>query len=292
MKKALLVRINDYQRPRINDLSGCVNDVLEMGDIILNFYEFERRNVEILTDGRATRANILEGLDRLTKDAKRGDVLLFHYSGHGSQIPDIGERDEEDHLDECICPADTAPYNFEEACIIDDELNERFSGLSEGVNLTVILDSCHSGTATREISGELGIRETRIGKFLPPPPDLAWEIDERMRGRRKKFGIDVNEERNILLAACRENQTSADAFISGGYHGAFTYFLVDTIKEVFENRRFSRSHDEVVRKNGSITYRELVEKTGEKLEKNGFEQIPQLEGQERYFNDLFLSSVV
>ena len=92
MKKALLVGINDYQRPRINDLSGCVNDVLEMGDILLNFYGFERRNVEILTDRRATRSNILEGLDRLTKDAKRGDVLLFHYSGHGSQIPDIGER--------------------------------------------------------------------------------------------------------------------------------------------------------------------------------------------------------
>jgi len=282
MKKALLVGINDYQRPRINDLGGCVNDVLEMGDIILNFYEFERRNVEILTDRRATRSNILKGLDRLTKDAKRGDVLLFHYSGHGSQIPDIGERDEEDHLDECICPADTAPYNFEETCIVDDELNERFFGLSEGVNLTVILDSCHSGTATREISGEFGIpRETRIGKFLPPPPDLAWEIDERMRGRRKKFGIDVNEERNILLAACRENQTSADAFIGGGYHGAFTYFLVETIKEL-----------ESMTSDKHLSYRRLVQETGEKLEKNGFEQIPQLEGQERYFNDLFLSSIV
>ncbi len=60
MKKALLVGINDYQRPRINDLGGCVNDVLEMGDIILNFYDFERRNVEIPTDGRVTRSNILE----------------------------------------------------------------------------------------------------------------------------------------------------------------------------------------------------------------------------------------
>ncbi|VUT26860.1 MAG: hypothetical protein MASP_01740 [Candidatus Methanolliviera sp. GoM_asphalt] len=97
-----------------------------------------------------------------------------------------------------------------------------------------------------------------------------------MRGRRKKFGIDVNEERNILLAACEEGQTSMDTFIGGGYHGAFTYFLVETIKK----------------EKGSVTYRELIEKTGEKLEKNGFDRMtPQLEGQERYFNELFLSSV-
>jgi Caspase domain. len=102
-----------------------------------------------------------------------------------------------------------------------------------------------------------------------------------MRGRRKKFGIDVNEERNILLAACRENQTSADAFIGGGYHGAFTYFLVETIKEL-----------ESMTSDKHLSYRRLVQETGEKLEKNGFEQIPQLEGQERYFNDLFLSSIV
>ena len=41
-----------------------------------------------------------------------------------------------------------------------------------------------------------------------------------------------------------------------------------------------------------MTYRELIEKTGEKLEKNGFEQIPQLEGGKRPIDDLFLAPIV
>jgi hypothetical protein len=117
--------------------------------------------------------------------------------------------------------------------------------------------------------------ETRIGRFFPPPFDLAWLIDDRIRGRRRKFGIDPSKERNILLAACKEYQTSIDTWIGGGYHGAFTYFLTQTIREV----------------KGNITYRELIKRTGKKLEEHGFDQLPQLEGQERYFDTPFLSSL-
>jgi hypothetical protein len=50
-----------------------------------------------------------------------GDSLFFHYSGHGSQVVDHS-GDEEDGLDETICPVD-----FKSAGqIIDDEVNYKY----------------------------------------------------------------------------------------------------------------------------------------------------------------------
>lgn len=38
--------------------------------------------------GRATRQEILEGCAWLVAGASAGDKLLFHYSGHGTQVQD------------------------------------------------------------------------------------------------------------------------------------------------------------------------------------------------------------
>ena len=66
----------------------------------------------------------------------------------------------------------------------------------------------------------------------------------------------------MLIAACREDQTSADAWIDGGYHGAHTYHLCRTLG------------------NGTrdLTYRALVSAAGAALSRAGFDQVPQLEG--------------
>ena len=72
---------------------------------------------------------------------------MFHYSGHGSQVIDVS-GDEPDGKDETICPHDFAT----EGMILDDDLRKVFSSLPAGVHLDVILDSCHSGSGSREFS--------------------------------------------------------------------------------------------------------------------------------------------
>ncbi len=72
-------------------------------------------------------------------------MLIFHYSGHGSQVADVS-GDEIDKKDETICPHDFA----EAGMIKDDDFRSMLRDLPEGVNLDVFLDSCHSGTGTRE----------------------------------------------------------------------------------------------------------------------------------------------
>ena len=85
-KKALIVGINDYQK--INDLKGCLNDVQNMRDFLKDYKEFKIENIRVLTDGRATKQNIINRLNWLVEGSKSGDVLVFHFSGHGSQIRD------------------------------------------------------------------------------------------------------------------------------------------------------------------------------------------------------------
>ena len=92
-RKALLVGINDYAPVGAGgpDLRGCVNDVRDMANTLnaLGIVRATPGTMHILTDARATRANILNELRWLIQGAKRGDVLVFHYSGHGSQVVDL-----------------------------------------------------------------------------------------------------------------------------------------------------------------------------------------------------------
>jgi len=91
--------------------------------------------------------NILAGIRWLVTGAKKGDVIVFYYSGHGSQVADVS-GEEIDRRDETICPHDYATAGM----IKDDDLRTAFAGVAAGVNLDVILDSCHSGTGTREMA--------------------------------------------------------------------------------------------------------------------------------------------
>jgi len=80
--KALLVGINKYAMSGA-DLNGCVNDVNNLWEKLTTKYGFDPDNVRMLTDERATQANILQRLGWLVDNAKAGELLIFQYSGHG-----------------------------------------------------------------------------------------------------------------------------------------------------------------------------------------------------------------
>jgi uncharacterized caspase-like protein len=144
--KAFLVGINDYAPCGAGgpDLGGCVNDVRDMANTLV-ILGFNPNNIRILTNCAATKANILAGLTWLLRGVASGDKVVFYYSGHGSYVVDTS-GDEIDGKDEIICPHD---INFaNKIYIADDDFRSMFLRLPAGVNLEVILDSCHSGTAT------------------------------------------------------------------------------------------------------------------------------------------------
>lgn len=276
-KKALLIGINRYRVPGA-DLRGCVNDVKNVRGVLTRYYGFADGSIKILTDFEATKKRMQAEISRLIGKAKRGDVLLLHYSGHGSNVPDKS-GDEADQRDEILCPTD---LDWMEP-LLDDWLRKEFDKLSGGVNLTVIMDCCHSGTNTRAIQPP---DARRIERFLPCPLDLlAAESGRKLTGvvrTTRKRGAKVSNDvvnvdiPELLITGCRSTQTSADAHIGGSYNGALTYNLVASIKA----------------RRGKISYRELHSSTTQLLRRGRFEQVPQLEGRAVNFSRSFLEPLV
>jgi hypothetical protein len=273
-RKAFLVGINRYPDPR-NNLKGCVNDVLLMAKTLREQYSFTGpSDVKLLTDERATTANIRKGLEGLVAGAAPGDSLVFHYSGHGSQVRDIHGDELSDNLDEILCPYDldwNDPFT-------DDDLANICGEVPKGTLFTVILDCCHSGTGLRNfLRPDLPIRY----KFLPAPVEIRHRSETRIESRGidrsvtmtgpdkalpvRRFGISLTKTNAVLIAGCRDDQTSADAWIDGDYHGALTYYLWRSLRDG----------------KWKETYRKLIAATGAALADHNFDQVPQLEGPAR-----------
>jgi len=269
MKRALLVGVNIYKSlGSDSNLNGCVNDVLNVRDILKTFYGFTNDDIHVLTDERATKENILDRLTSMVRNSQSGDQLLFHFSGHGSQIRDRNGDELADGLDELLCPHD---MDWEEAYITDDDLAEIFDQLNPAVSLEVLLDCCHSGTGLRGLIDFIMTRaanpRNHRSRFLPPPIDIACRED----GEKKAMSINrlllANQylSKPVLWAGCKSSQTSADAFIGGKYNGAFTYHLCEIIR----------------RSEGRISRAELIKRMRQDLKDADFEQEPQLETSEQ-----------
>jgi metacaspase-1 len=278
-KKAVLIGINRYQIPGA-DLRGCVNDVKNMQAALRELYGFAAGDIVALLDEKATKKNMQGAVRQLVSGARKGDVLLLHYSGHGSNVPDK-DGDEADHRDEILCPHD---LDWKDP-LTDDWLRQTFDKLRDGVSLTVILDSCHSGTATRAVAPP---DAPIIPRYLPSPWDLAAvESGRKLRGavrgtlrrstpaRRKRSDVVEADIPEILVSGCRDTQTSADAQIGGTFNGALTYSLVGALREA----------------KGQISFRDLHSRTLERLKRGRFDQVPQLEGRKGAWDRPFLSPV-
>jgi len=257
MNRALLVGINKYKLPGA-DLKGCVNDVTNVRDVLLKYYGFAVKEIRVVTDDRATKANILKNLEWLLKNAKPEDRLLFHYSGHGSQVRDRDGDELKDRLDEILCPHD---MDWEGTYITDDDLRTLFTPLPKGVNLEVLLDSCHSGTGTREAQAIAGLPPELAfqPRFLAPPIDIALQAEDDLP--LHPIARSANPLNHVLFTGCRDTQTSADAYIKGTFNGAFTYYFCKHIRDA----------------EGGITRADLLTRVRASLKFNGFSQVPQLE---------------
>ena len=92
MKRALCVGINDYPVAGA-DLKGCVNDAKAWAALLIDHFDFEPQNVTMLLDAQATKQRVLEEVDKVLAGTKKGDVIVFTNSSHGTYVAD-GDGDE------------------------------------------------------------------------------------------------------------------------------------------------------------------------------------------------------
>lgn len=240
-KRALLIGCN-YSVASGVQLKGCINDVVNVRNMLVDAYGYSGQNVVVLRDDNTgsagtmpTRANILAGMKSVVAQSVAGDEVWIHYSGHGTQVNDASVNPDEAQ-DEAIVPCDFQTAGF----IIDDDIFDIIKG--SAATTIIAFDSCHSGTAIDleySINYNAGILSTvaNNAKYIANP--------------------------NIFMfSGCRDSQTSADAFSNFEKEpiGAFTDAFMETLR--------ANQHNASIIK----IYTDLCSA----LAKTGFSQIPSL----------------
>jgi len=232
-KLALLVGIDKYLGGdrELYPLSGCNTDVDLQHELLIHRFGFQETDIKILRDGDATRDKILGAFQtHLIEQAKPGDVVVFHFSGHGSQILDPHPIKGQP-LNSTFVPFD-AVYRQRDGSVNDIMGSTLFLLMSalQTHNFTAVLDCCYSGGGTR---GNARVRSAPGGKdYKPSVAELEYQ--ERWR---KQLNLSPQEflrlrnagvAKGAVLAASLREQEAQDWTFPGEYQfnaGAFTYLL-------------------------------------------------------------------
>jgi hypothetical protein len=260
---AVFVGINDYVEFRDEpggDLLGAEHDARVMRDVLVERWGLETSNVLMLLGRAATKEAIRESIvGWLAARAEPGDLAIFYFAGHGSQVYDL-DGDEPDGLDETLAPTDVLPHSSAND-IRDDEFRAWLSAVPTDV--VVILDSCHSGTATRAA----GMR-TRALDRAPPleggrePPALPGGPDRQAMA--DSTGTVLELAGAAPSEAALEGPLDDAAGATDGEHGGmFTRYLVTALRSA------SRS----------TTYEDVVRAVAERLDYEELGQSPQITGE-------------
>lgn len=220
VKKALLIGIN-YTGTN-NELNGCINDSDNLKQFLVNNKYFVESELTSMNDFQTdilypSKTNMITQFNELVKFANMNQdksvYLFLSYSGHGSYLKDLN-GDETDKQDEVLCPIDCDQNGF----IVDDDLKTIIDQFGTNVTLVVLIDACHSGTV------------------LDLKYNFACDTKNTytVQGKSKDTRCKV-----IMISGCRDNQTSADAYLpdnqtkNNEYQGAMTAaFIANYIDEI------------------------------------------------------------
>lgn len=258
--------INDYiayEDEPGGDLRGAERDALLMRAVLTERWGLKEENTRTLLSREATKDAIREVITGwLSDQAGPGDVAIFYFAGHGAQAFDL-DGDEPDGLDETLAPTDILPFSTAND-IRDDEFRLWLTGV--GTDVVVILDSCHSGTATR--GGNM-----RTRSLDRPLPTENGKEPERVRQRYDPESMTDGSTTIIELSAAAPNQSAVEGDFPTGdggrteARGAFTYHLVRELRQA--------SRD--------TSWEELLSHLMSSMKADQFMQDPQLTGSGRLF---------
>ncbi|CAE7522049.1 MCA1 [Symbiodinium pilosum] len=190
-KKALLVGIN-YKNTG-SELRGCINDVNNMQAILIKQYGFKLEDIRMINEDQDRscwpfKKVILDGMDWLYRDAQSGDVLVFHYSGHGSQY----SPDDKSMPADCICPLDLIiERKWPDHVILDTEIHAKlYDPLPPGCKAVCIFDCCHSATVANLV-------ETMVVKEGPITEAKKKKLVKELTRQRDSVATEVRFYREV-----------------------------------------------------------------------------------------------
>lgn len=254
-KKALLIGLN--YRGSAYQLSGCINDVLHMKTALTTQFGFAESAITLMTDDTSallpTRANIENTLLALVQTAVPGDLLVVHYSGHGTYLRDAN-GDELDRRDECLVPLDFAQSGM----ISDDWLFANvIQALPAGVSLRLFSDCCHSGTLMDLRHNYRSSCRPRSTKVRRGSPYVASEwTDQFAYSTERSVDLESTRADVHMFSGAYDLQYAADASFNNIPQGAFTYCLL----QAFQTLKTSTVY----------TLRDLLKEVNARLQLEGY----------------------
>jgi len=255
-KNAICIGINDYPGSQ-NDLHGCINDARAWKSMLEN----KGFAVSLVLDSDATINKITTALEKLVAQAEKGHELFITYSGHGSNVRDTS-GDEDDGRDET--------WYLYDGNLLDDKIREILSKLPAEVKLTVISDSCHSGTITRAFLAATAKESHGIvppirckARYMPPEDEIEATSLASLAIKKQIFYPEEGMN-HVLISGCMSTEYSYDASFNGKPMGAFSHYALL-----------------VLRDNPLITYNDFYTKLRRSLPSDRYPQTPCLEGSDK-----------
>lgn len=225
-------------------LVACENDAEDMADIAKS----KGFDYTMILTKEATVENVTKNLLNAAQKLDPGDLLLLTYSGHGGQLEDKN-NDEEDFIDETWCLYDRQ--------FVDDELNKCLSNFKDGVRIFVLSDSCHSGTVVKAayFQSKVDMFNSNIdkdGKRYRFAPSMILNrvykqnralYDEILSNSNIKETKDKVKASVILISGCADSQLSLD----GTFNGLFTSNLLKVWNNGSFTGPYQSFHKKIVR---------------------------------------------
>ncbi len=255
--RAVLIGVGDYQTLDA-DLKGPPQDVALMAEVLVS-RGVAPSLIQVLgaTDAAPTHAAITKALEEAAKAAQPGDTVMFYFSGHGAQAPDIS-GDESGGMDEILLPADAFVQDGQvRNALTDDNLHLWARGLlRRGVAVVGLIDACHSNTGFRAVGGAGVARSLTAAQLGLPDSDAA----ELQIGT--SLPADLPGDHVFLFSSQSDQRSFEYPLGTGGvWHGEFTLRLAEALRSL-----------------PGASWRQVLTATADAMQQGPARQVPDGEG--------------
>ncbi|BAY20700.1 peptidase C14 caspase catalytic subunit p20 [Calothrix sp. NIES-2100] len=217
-KFALLIGINQYsQNPK---LSGCLTDVELQKELLMHRFGFPAANILTLTEEQASREFIEAAfLEHLGKQARPGDVVVFHFSGYGTRIQ-------------------LATDTVQNALVASDAQNSKIVNYLLAETLVLLLRSLPTDRVTAVLDTSYYAPTMGTGLGIRARPEIvdgelaSAELDFLQQLKSQNSASKAELTPPLLLTATADPKQSArELLLSGFSAGLFTYALTQYLWE-------------------------------------------------------------
>ena len=284
-KRALIVAVGDYPTEKTGWTKiSSLEDYKIIRKMLLN-QEFKKENIDSLLNEDATASGLDQKFSELLSKCEKGDMIYFHFSGHGQQVTDIEQNinsisdNELDGYDESLVMFD-APKKCEEDYdmskhYIDDKLNYWITEIRKKIvdgHVVMVLDACHSGTASRGTSDNHNIiRGTRA---ICGDASRFNRKEENINGLEFEFKEGDNIGELVVFSGCKAEEVNMEYKTEDGVgFGSLSYAFVRGVEKLSKSEAtyydlygfINEFIQTSVNKNGGYRQHPQIEEEGKSL---------------------------